>query len=1038
MRWPRSRLKWLLSACLISLLLLTPTDRGGLLLVAAIRKNLFWPPPPQPSPPSRIGDELVEQLWLNCGLDRIILQDVKNQSHHTLAFSTKEGMSTSLSPEVADTILDCLSKHNFPSPHGSGHTQDEDAEEEAGSLLPDSYNFKLSFASKIRYLLEGASTSHYSLSPPAKEAIRTLFSSEAEARPLAVSIKISLGKKRKDDDSGSSTAVIGAVACVALVALVGSLCGMCDEEPASPYDLVGGGELTGSSRKDSATQIDVSRLGGLSNSASEKQQSEFTVPVMKLNVERPAAKLKSVGAASMKEELMERHSRFASYEVTTIAGQQPAKPEKAAVSSAGPAPPPPPPLPGAPAPPPPPVVPGAPAPGEPAPGEPAPGAPAPAPGVPAPGAPAAPPGAPAAPPGAPGAPPPPPGAPAPPPPPGAPAPPPPPGAPAPPPAPGAPAPPPPAPGAPAPPPPAPGAPAPPPPAPGAPAPPPPAPGAPAPPPPAPGAPAPPPAPGAPAPPPKPGGGPPPPGPPAPPGARAGAGPGPPPPPGKAGGPGGPPPPALPGGPRKGPPPLKKPGAAAAPVADSSKTKLKPFFWDKVTATDQAMVWDQIKAGSFQFNEEMIESLFGCKPVDKSNDAKKEPAKEAPQVIRILDAKKAQNLSISLKALSVTAQDVHTAVTEGHDLPADLITTLLRWTPTSDEELKLRLYTGEMSQLGPAEQFLKTIIDIPYIFQRLETLLLMASLTEEATSVEQSFKTLEVACDELRHSRLFKKLLEAVLKTGNRMNDGTFRGGAQAFKLDTLLKLADVKGLDGKTTLLHFVVQEIIRSEGVRAARAAKEQKSSVSSVSGGTDDLSEDVGDDTEHYKELGLEVVSGLSDDLQNVRKAAILDADALTIQVASLGHRLVKANEFLNTGIKSLEEESGFQRKLAQFVENSQAQVTRLLEEEKKLRLMVRSTVDYFHGSKGKDEGLRLFVVVRDFLVILEKVCKEVKDAAALAAKAAAANKKPAAAAAPAKGGKQPSQSQQSFRDPRQALKPAIQGRRAKPDSSSSSDSD
>ncbi|VAH25088.1 unnamed protein product [Triticum turgidum subsp. durum] len=981
MRWPRSRLKWLLSACLISLLLLTPTDRGGLLLVAAIRKNLFWPPPPpQPPPPSRIGDELVEQLWLNCSLDRIILHDVKNQSHHTLAFSTKEGMRTSLSPEVADTILDCLSKHNFPLPHVSGHTQDEDAEEEAGSLLPHSNNFKLSFASKIRYLLEGASTSHYSLSPPAKEAIRGLFSSEAEDRPLAVSIKISLGKKRKDDDSGSSTAVIGAVACVALVALVGSLCGMCDEEPASPYDLVGGGELTGSSRKDSATQIDVSRLGGLSNSASEKQQSEFTVPVMKLNVERPATKLKSVGAASMKEELMERHSRFASYEVTTIAGQPTAKPEKAAVSSAGPAPPPPPPLPGAPAPPPPPVVPGAPAP---PPGEPE---PAPAPGEPAP------------PPGASGAPAPPPDAPG-------------------------------APGAPAPAPPPPGAP-------GAPAAPPPPPGAPAPPPPAPGAPAPPPAPGAPAPPPKPGG-PPPPGPPAPPGARAGAGPGPPPPPLKGGGPGGPPPPAMPGGPRKGPPPLKKPGAAA-PVADSSKTKLKPFFWDKVTATDQAMVWDQIKAGSFQFNEEMIESLFGCKPVDKSNDSKKEPAKEAPQVVRILDAKKAQNLSISLKALSVTAQDVHTAVTEGHDLPADLITTLLRWTPTSDEELKLRLYTGEMSQLGPAEQFLKTIIDIPYIFQRLETLLLMASLTEEATGVEQSFKTLEVACDELRHSRLFKKLLEAVLKTGNRMNDGTFRGGAQAFKLDTLLKLADVKGLDGKTTLLHFVVQEIVRSEGVRAVRAAKEQNSSVSSVSGGTDDLSEDVGDDTEHYKQLGLEVVSGLSDDLQNVRKAAILDADALTIQVASLGHRLVKANEFLNTGIKSLEEESGFQRKLAQFVENSQAQVTRLLEEEKKLRLMVRSTVDYFHGSKGKDEGLRLFVVVRDFLVILEKVCKEVKDAAALAAKAAAANKKPAAAAAPAKGGKQPSQSQQSFRDPRQALKPAIQGQRAKPDSSSSSDSD
>lgn len=103
-----------------------------------------------------------------------------------------------------------------------------------------------------------------------------------------------------------------------------------------------------------------------------------------------------------------------------------------------------------------------------------------------------------------------------------------------------------------------------------------------------------------------GSGPPPPPPPAAPAAPRppGPGPGPPPPPGAAGrGGGGPPPPALPGGPRaRGPPPFKKsPGAAAAAAqADPNKAKLKPFFWDKVTANpNQAMVWDQIKAGSFQ-------------------------------------------------------------------------------------------------------------------------------------------------------------------------------------------------------------------------------------------------------------------------------------------------------------------------------------------------------------------------------------------------------------------------------------------------------
>ena len=67
----------------------------------------------------------------------------------------------------------------------------------------------------------------------------------------------------------------------------------------------------------------------------------------------------------------------------------------------------------------------------------------------------------------------------------------------------------------------------------------------------------------------------------------------------------------------------------------------------------------------RFNEEMIETLFGCNAVVKnSNDGKKEPAKEATQFVRILEAKKAQNLAISLKALSVSATDVRTAVTEG--------------------------------------------------------------------------------------------------------------------------------------------------------------------------------------------------------------------------------------------------------------------------------------------------------------------------------------------------------------------------------------
>ena len=64
-------------------------------------------------------------------------------------------------------------------------------------------------------------------------------------------------------------------------------------------------------------------------------------------------------------------------------------------------------------------------------------------------------------------------------------------------------------------------------------------------------------------------------------------------------------------------------------------------------------------------------------------------------------------------------------------------------PTADEELKLRLYSGELSQLGPAERFLKALVNIPFAFKRLEALLFMCILQEEVATTKESFETLEV-------------------------------------------------------------------------------------------------------------------------------------------------------------------------------------------------------------------------------------------------------------------------------------------------------
>lgn len=216
--------------------------------------------------------------------------------------------------------------------------------------------------------------------------------------------------------------------------------------------------------------------------------------------------------------------------------------------------------------------------------------------------------------------------------------------------------------------------------------------------------------------------------------------------------------------------------------------------------------------------------------------------------------------------------------------------------------------------------------------------------------------------------MFRKLLEAVLKTGNRMNIGTNRGDAHAFKLDTLLKLVDVKGADGKTTLLHFVVQEIIRAEGARLSGVDQNPN---------TEEDQSNLRDEVE-YRKLGLQIVSKLSGELTNVKKAAAMDADVLTNDVAKLVNgvskisEVVKLNEELPLKVRS----EKFSDSMNEFLNKAETEIGNVQAEEGIALSMVKGITVFFHGDSAKEEAhpLRLFMVVRDFLATLDRVCKDV----------------------------------------------------------------
>ncbi|XP_048427761.1 formin-like protein 4 [Pyrus x bretschneideri] len=421
-------------------------------------------------------------------------------------------------------------------------------------------------------------------------------------------------------------------------------------------------------------------------------------------------------------------------------------------------------------------------------------------------------------------------------------------------------------------------------------------------------------------------------------------------------------------------------------AGNDQVKLKPLHWDKVNTnnTQNSMVWDKMD-GSFRFDGDLMEALFGTvatkrlSPGRDSSQANPRGANVGPSAqICLLDSRKSQNIAIVIKSLMISRKELLDALMEGRGLDVETLEKLVRIAPTEEEQSQILEYSGDPTRLADAEFFLYHILKaVPSAFIRFNAMLFRYNYDEEIASLKEYVQTLELGCKELRTRGLFMKLLEAILKAGNRMNAGTSRGNAQAFNLSSLRKLSDVRSSDGKTTLLNFVVEEVVRSEGKRCVINTNHNLSRSNSQSHNRNPSAENIKPKEEREREymtVGLPVVGGISAEFSNVKKAASIDHDSFAGMCSALTTRVAETRELL----LQCENDGGrFVRDTKGFLKAAEEELKVVREEQKRVMELVKKTTEYYQAGASRDKGahpFQLFVIVKDFLGMVDQACVEI----------------------------------------------------------------
>ncbi|XP_076021070.1 protein diaphanous homolog 1-like [Genypterus blacodes] len=294
----------------------------------------------------------------------------------------------------------------------------------------------------------------------------------------------------------------------------------------------------------------------------------------------------------------------------------------------------------------------------------------------------------------------------------------------------------------------------------------------------------------------------------------------------------------------------------------------------------------------------------------------------------------QNLSIFLGSFRLPYVEIKNAVLEVNEkiITESLVQNLIKQMPAPEQMATLAEMKDEYDDLAEAEQFGVVMSNVKRLMPRLEAIQFKLQFEEQLNNLKPDVVSVTAACEEVRKSQTFSKLLELILLVGNYMNAGSRNGNAFGFSISYLVKLRDTKSADQKQTLLHFLANLCL------------------------------------EQHPEVMTFV-----DELIHVEKASRVSAEILQKNIDQMGRQIKGLKKDLETFPPPQSDKDLFVQKMSEFVVTANEQYEKLDMMHKNMEKQYDDMGEYFVFDPRKVSVEEFFGDLNNFKNMFQQAVKE-----------------------------------------------------------------